>query len=226
MSARVLTISAAPPPQPRLAPPPLVPSSSSSSSSATRGTTVVDQSRSRVRSRRIVTPGDRAWSIGARLAAENPHISPWYSPARHRESIIVVMTRSSRWRHRSRWNARRYRRRRRRHPLPRRWSGLDMMQDTPGASADDRASKSVLLNTFVVKKKRCRVYLHRGTLIWETERPPYSKRAICRPWRAGKFLRRKISSRNYVDSRWSPFEAKYFAKVIGAKGTGSRLYFN
>ncbi|CAL1678810.1 unnamed protein product [Lasius platythorax] len=50
-----------------------------------------------------------------------------------------------------------------------------MMQDIPGASVDDRASKSVLLNTFVVKKKRCRVYLHRGTLIWETERPPYTR---------------------------------------------------
>ncbi|KAM0727928.1 Ceramide kinase [Formica fusca] len=50
------------------------------------------------------------------------------------------------------------------------------MQDIPGASADDhRASKSVLLNTFVVKKKRCRVYLHRGTLIWETERSPYTR---------------------------------------------------
>lgn len=49
------------------------------------------------------------------------------------------------------------------------------MQDIAGASADDRTSKSVLLNTFVVKKKRCRVYLHRGTLIWETERPPYTR---------------------------------------------------
>ncbi|RLU21065.1 hypothetical protein DMN91_007681 [Ooceraea biroi] len=51
-----------------------------------------------------------------------------------------------------------------------------MMQEIPGAPADDhRASKSVLLNTFVVKKKRCRVYLHRGTLVWETERPPYTR---------------------------------------------------
>ncbi|XP_011175344.1 ceramide kinase [Solenopsis invicta] len=49
-----------------------------------------------------------------------------------------------------------------------------MMQDI---SVDDqRASKSaVLLNTFIVKKKRCRVYFHRGTLIWETERPPYTR---------------------------------------------------
>ncbi|KAF7393296.1 hypothetical protein HZH66_009129 [Vespula vulgaris] len=44
------------------------------------------------------------------------------------------------------------------------------MQDTA-----DNSSKSVLLNTFVVKKKRCRVYFHRGTLIWETERPPYMR---------------------------------------------------
>ncbi|XP_066583603.1 ceramide kinase isoform X1 [Prorops nasuta] len=39
----------------------------------------------------------------------------------------------------------------------------------------DLSSKSVLLNTFVIKKKRCRVYFHRGTLIWETERPPYTR---------------------------------------------------
>lgn len=39
----------------------------------------------------------------------------------------------------------------------------------------DQSSRTVLLNTFVVKKKRCRVYFHRGTLIWETEKPPYSK---------------------------------------------------
>jgi len=53
-----------------------------------------------------------------------------------------------------------------------------MMQDISGGPADDQraSSKSVLLNTFIVKKKRCRVYFHRGTLIWETERPPYSKR--------------------------------------------------
>ncbi|XP_006566593.1 ceramide kinase isoform X3 [Apis mellifera] len=37
----------------------------------------------------------------------------------------------------------------------------------------DQSSRTVLLNTFVVKKKRCRVYFHRGTLIWETEKPPY-----------------------------------------------------
>ncbi|XP_018362135.1 PREDICTED: ceramide kinase-like [Trachymyrmex cornetzi] len=52
-----------------------------------------------------------------------------------------------------------------------------MMQDIPGGPTDDQraSSKSVLLNTFVVKKKRCRVYFHRGTLIWETERPPYTR---------------------------------------------------
>lgn len=41
--------------------------------------------------------------------------------------------------------------------------------------AGDQCSQTVLLNTFVIKKKRCRVYFHQGTLIWETERPPYSK---------------------------------------------------
>ncbi|XP_018352225.1 PREDICTED: ceramide kinase [Trachymyrmex septentrionalis] len=52
-----------------------------------------------------------------------------------------------------------------------------MMQDISGGPADDQraSSKSVLLNTFIVKKKRCRVYFHRGTLIWETERPPYTR---------------------------------------------------
>lgn len=40
---------------------------------------------------------------------------------------------------------------------------------------NDQFSGTVLLNTFVIKKKRCRVYFHRGTLIWETERPPYSE---------------------------------------------------
>ncbi|KOX79352.1 Ceramide kinase [Melipona quadrifasciata] len=39
----------------------------------------------------------------------------------------------------------------------------------------DQSSRTVLLNTFVVKKKRCRVYFHRGTLIWETEKPPYTR---------------------------------------------------
>jgi len=66
-----------------------------------------------------------------------------------------------------------------------------MTQDIPGAPADDQraASNSVLLNTFVVKKKRCRVYFHRGTLIWETERPPYSKR------------RSRVSSRKFLIAR-------------------------
>lgn len=62
-----------------------------------------------------------------------------------------------------------------------RWSdlGLKMMQETPGTPADDhRTSTTVLLNTFVIKKKRCRVYFHRGTLIWETERQPYSKEIL------------------------------------------------
>nr|XP_031847729.1 ceramide kinase isoform X3 [Nomia melanderi] len=39
----------------------------------------------------------------------------------------------------------------------------------------DQSSRTVLLNTFIVKKKRCRVYFHRGTLIWETEKPPYTR---------------------------------------------------
>jgi hypothetical protein len=33
----------------------------------------------------------------------------------------------------------------------------------------------VLLNAFHIKGKRCRVYLHRGVLIWETERRPFSE---------------------------------------------------
>lgn len=54
-------------------------------------------------------------------------------------------------------------------------SSSRMVQENAG----DHSSNSVLLNTFIVKKKRCRVYFHRGTLIWETERPPYSKRDNC-----------------------------------------------
>jgi hypothetical protein len=33
----------------------------------------------------------------------------------------------------------------------------------------------VLLNTFVIRKKRCRVYFHRGTLTWESEGTLYGK---------------------------------------------------
>jgi hypothetical protein len=33
----------------------------------------------------------------------------------------------------------------------------------------------VLLNTFVIRKKRCRVYFHRGTLTWESEGALYGK---------------------------------------------------
>lgn len=91
------------------------------------------------------------------------------------------------------------------------------MQDIPGASVDDRASKSVLLNTFVVKKKRCRVYLHRGTLIWETERPPYSKRDLL------SLTRRKIftekSCWEFIDEGFAliAFQEWGIAKVIARK---------
>ena len=40
---------------------------------------------------------------------------------------------------------------------------------------DVEESEPVLLTTFLIKRKRCRVYFHLGTLIWETERAPYSK---------------------------------------------------
>jgi hypothetical protein len=40
---------------------------------------------------------------------------------------------------------------------------------------EDPSYGTVLLSTFVIKKKRCRVYFHKGTLIWETERTPYSE---------------------------------------------------
>ncbi|KAF7990695.1 hypothetical protein HCN44_000500 [Aphidius gifuensis] len=40
---------------------------------------------------------------------------------------------------------------------------------------DDEFSGSVLLSTFIIKKKRCRVYFHRSTLIWETEKQPYTR---------------------------------------------------
>lgn len=37
---------------------------------------------------------------------------------------------------------------------------------------------TVLLNTFVVCKKKCKVYFHHGTLIWETEAPPHSRATL------------------------------------------------
>lgn len=40
---------------------------------------------------------------------------------------------------------------------------------------EDPSFKTVLLSTFIIKKKRCRVYFHKGTLIWETERTPYTR---------------------------------------------------
>lgn len=40
---------------------------------------------------------------------------------------------------------------------------------------NDVSHGAVLLSTFVIRKKRCRVYFHKNTLIWETERSPYSK---------------------------------------------------
>ncbi|XP_065349487.1 ceramide kinase [Cloeon dipterum] len=36
----------------------------------------------------------------------------------------------------------------------------------------------VLLNSFLIKGKRCRVYLHRGVLVWETERRPYKRNSL------------------------------------------------
>lgn len=62
-----------------------------------------------------------------------------------------------------------------------RWTTNDRLKVQPKNTArmmqeiTDQSSRTVLLNTFVVKKKRCKVYFHRGTLIWETEKPPYSK---------------------------------------------------
>lgn len=49
------------------------------------------------------------------------------------------------------------------------------------ASADDTVDDVVLLSTFHMQDKRCRVYLHRGVLIWETERRPHSNKinSIC-----------------------------------------------
>ncbi|XP_014212641.1 ceramide kinase [Copidosoma floridanum] len=40
---------------------------------------------------------------------------------------------------------------------------------------EDASYGTVLLSTFVIRKKRCRVYFHKSTLIWETERPPYKR---------------------------------------------------
>ncbi|XP_023718038.1 ceramide kinase isoform X2 [Cryptotermes secundus] len=40
--------------------------------------------------------------------------------------------------------------------------------------SDVQVFDPVLLNTFLIRKKRCRVYFHRGTLIWESEGASYS----------------------------------------------------
>lgn len=42
----------------------------------------------------------------------------------------------------------------------------------------NQASDSVLLSTFRIRKKKCRVYLHRGTLVWETESAPYKRSTL------------------------------------------------
>ncbi|XP_066997111.2 ceramide kinase [Anabrus simplex] len=41
--------------------------------------------------------------------------------------------------------------------------------------AGEQVCDPVLLNTFLIRKKKCRVYFHRGTLIWETEGAPYTR---------------------------------------------------
>ena len=41
---------------------------------------------------------------------------------------------------------------------------------------EDSNCKTVLLTSFIIRKKRCRVYFHQNTLIWETEKKlPYSE---------------------------------------------------
>ncbi|XP_046985114.1 ceramide kinase [Schistocerca americana] len=47
------------------------------------------------------------------------------------------------------------------------------MSDLAGEVCDP-----VLLNTFLIKKKKCRVYFHRGTLTWETEGSPYTRSTL------------------------------------------------
>ncbi|KAK7793254.1 hypothetical protein R5R35_010247 [Gryllus longicercus] len=47
------------------------------------------------------------------------------------------------------------------------------MTDAVGQMCD-----SVLLSTFLIRKKKCRVYFHRGTLIWETEGAPYTRSTL------------------------------------------------
>ncbi|KAG8235193.1 hypothetical protein J437_LFUL014157, partial [Ladona fulva] len=44
--------------------------------------------------------------------------------------------------------------------------------------AEQQVCEPVLLNTFLVRKKRCKVYFHRGTLTWETEVSPYTRCAV------------------------------------------------
>uniref|UniRef100_A0A1B6D226 DAGKc domain-containing protein n=1 Tax=Clastoptera arizonana TaxID=38151 RepID=A0A1B6D226_9HEMI len=37
---------------------------------------------------------------------------------------------------------------------------------------------TVLLNTFIIEKKKCKVYFHRGTFIWENEAPPHTRNTL------------------------------------------------
>jgi len=46
------------------------------------------------------------------------------------------------------------------------------------SSLEGEVFDPVLLNTFVIRKKRCRVYFHRGTLTWESEGAPYARQTL------------------------------------------------
>jgi hypothetical protein len=52
------------------------------------------------------------------------------------------------------------------------WSAVTM------SVSEGQVFDPVLLNTFLIRKKRCRVYFHRGTLIWESEGASYCKYMI------------------------------------------------
>jgi hypothetical protein len=53
--------------------------------------------------------------------------------------------------------------------------GLGVGSTVTMSVLDGQVFDPVLLNTFLIRKKRCRVYFHRGTLIWESEGASYSK---------------------------------------------------
>ncbi|KAK3909045.1 Ceramide kinase [Frankliniella fusca] len=83
---------------------------------------------------------------------------------------------------------------------------MDMGEPSSGSDCDP-----VLLNSFIVKKQRCRVYFHRGVLIWESEGAPY--------------IRVKLPLKNVVGVEYEhPSELSAFTNEIICQGDSPEEY--